>query len=215
MSARERTVENISTELHEALSSLDLGKPYVLAGHSIGGFYTLDYSNRYPGEVSAVVGIDPTVPAAQADTATPASGGGINIDRIVSAIGLVRTVVWAAPSLADPSGDNFTPDELERMRTMTSWNYGNAAVTDETARMGSNAAALNGVKYLENIPVLDFLSSDSIATIPQWLEKHEDQLTNVRHHEIVELAGPHYLHWTQSKAMAKKLTEFLQESATP
>ena len=38
MSARERTVTNISTELHEALSSLDIGKPYVLAGHSIAGF---------------------------------------------------------------------------------------------------------------------------------------------------------------------------------
>ena len=37
MSARERTVENISTELHEALSSLDIKEPYVLAGHSLGG----------------------------------------------------------------------------------------------------------------------------------------------------------------------------------
>src|SRR5687767_2620324 len=32
MSARDRTVENISTELHDALSSLDIRKPYVLAG---------------------------------------------------------------------------------------------------------------------------------------------------------------------------------------
>ncbi|MFJ6155843.1 alpha/beta fold hydrolase [Pseudarthrobacter sp. NPDC092184] len=54
MGARDRTVENTSTELHEALSSLDIGKPYVLAGHSIAGFYTLDYANRYPGEVAAV-----------------------------------------------------------------------------------------------------------------------------------------------------------------
>jgi pimeloyl-ACP methyl ester carboxylesterase len=212
MSAPERTVENISTELHEALSSLDLGKPYVLAGHSVAGFYTLDYANRYPREVSAVVGIDPTVPAAKAETASPASGG-INIDRILSAIGLVRIVVAAAPGLADPSSDDFTPAELERMRTMTSWNYGNAAVADETARMGSNAAALNGVTYPETMPVLDFLSSDSIATIPEWLEKHKKQLKNVRHHEIIELEGPHYLHWTQSKAMAKKITDFLHESA--
>jgi pimeloyl-ACP methyl ester carboxylesterase len=214
MSAPERTVKNISTELHEALSSLDIGKPYVLAGHSIAGFYTLDYANRYPGEISAVVGIDPTVPAATADPASSASGGGINILRMLSTIGLVRTVVSVAPSLADPSSDDFTPAELERMRLMTSWNFGNEAVADETARMGSNAVALNGLTYPENMPVLDFLASDSVATIPHWIEKHENQLKNVSHHEIVQLKGPHYLHWTQSKAMATKITEFLQENAT-
>ncbi|MCU1636153.1 MAG: alpha/beta hydrolase [Cryobacterium sp.] len=214
MSARERTVKNISTELHEALSSLDLGKPYVLAGHSIAGFYTLDYTNRYPDEVSAVIGIDPTVPAAKADTASSPDVS-INVEKILSTIGLVRTVISIAPGLADPASDDFTPAELERMRQMTSWNYGNAAVADETARVGSNAAALHGVTYPDDLPVLDFIASDSVATIPNWLKTHENQLKNVSHHEIVELEGPHYLHWAQSKAMAAKLTKFLQESATP
>lgn len=95
MSARERTVENISTELHEALSSLDIKEPYVLAGHSLGGLYTLDYANRYPSEVSAVIGIDSTVPTAQFEKEAAANGGGgINITGILSTIGAVRTVVW-------------------------------------------------------------------------------------------------------------------------
>jgi pimeloyl-ACP methyl ester carboxylesterase len=212
MSARARTVKNISTELHEALSSLDLRKPYALAGHSIAGFYTLDYANRYPGEVSAVIGIDSTVPAAKADMAS-FTGGGINVEGVLATIGLVRTVISIAPSLADPSGD-FTQAELQRMRQMTSWNYGNAAVADETARVGSNAVALRGVTYPDDLPVLSFISSESEATIPNWLAMHENQLKNVSQHEIVELEGPHYLHRSQSNAMAKRITEFLQESAT-
>ncbi|MBJ2121667.1 alpha/beta hydrolase [Arthrobacter sp. MSA 4-2] len=215
MSAPERTVRNISAELHQALSSLDIGRPYVLAGHSIAGFYTLDYANRYPGEVSAVVGIDPSVPAVpiNADTDSADSGAGINITKILSTIGLVRAALWVAPSLADPPGEDFTPAELERMRQMTTWNFGNAAVADETARIGSNAVALNGVTYPENLPVLGILASDSIAADPKWRETHENQLRNVRRHEIVELEGPHSLHWTQSKAMAQEITEFLQASA--
>ncbi|MCW2131927.1 alpha/beta fold hydrolase [Arthrobacter sp. VKM Ac-2550] len=213
MSAPERTVKNISTEIHEALSSLDLEKPYVLAGHSIAGFYTLDYANRYPSEVSAVVGIDPSVPAAMADTDS-SPGGGINVVRILSTIGLVRTVVSIAPNLVDPPSDDYTRAELERACQMTVWNYGNAAVADESARVGSNAAALHGVTYPNDLPVLNLLASDSIATIPNWLEAHENQLKNVSHHEIVEVEGPHNLQWTQSKAMAKKITEFLQGSAT-
>ncbi|SLJ98763.1 alpha/beta fold hydrolase [Arthrobacter sp. P2b] len=206
MSAPDRTVENISAELHEALSSLDIGKPYVLAGHSIAGFYTLDYANRYPGEVSAVIGIDPSVPATQS-----AAGGGINIIGILSTVGLVRTVVSLAPDEVVPKSDDFTTTELERMRQMTMWDYGNAAVADESNRVASNAAALQGVTYPENIPVLHFLASDSIAKFPDWLESHKNQLTNVNRHEIVELQGPHNLQWTQSTAMAKKITHFLRD----
>ncbi|MEC5181729.1 alpha/beta fold hydrolase [Arthrobacter sp. CG_A4] len=46
LSASERTNKKHSTELHEALGKLGLARPYVLAGHSIAGFYMLDYTNR-------------------------------------------------------------------------------------------------------------------------------------------------------------------------
>lgn len=57
-----RSNENISNELHQALAMLKVPRPYVLAGHSIAGFYLLDYANRYRSEVAAVVGIDATIP---------------------------------------------------------------------------------------------------------------------------------------------------------
>jgi pimeloyl-ACP methyl ester carboxylesterase len=202
MSAGDRTVENISTELHEALSSLHIGKPYVLAGHSIAGFYTLDYANRYPSEVSAVIGMDSTVPTTELEKQSTA-GGGINIVGILSAIGLVRTLVSVAPRRGGP--------EKRRLHQMTIWNFGNAAVADESARVASNAAALHGVTYPENTPVLHFLASDSVAKLPDWLESHKNQLRSVNRHEIVELQGLHNLHWTQSTAMAKKITQFLQD----
>ena len=95
---------------------------------------------------------------------------------------------------------------------MTIWNFGNAAVADETNRTGSNARALQGVTYPDRLPVLDLLSTDSVATMPNWVQQHEDQLRNVQHHEVVVLDGGHYLHWTQSKAMAEKITAFLGEN---
>jgi pimeloyl-ACP methyl ester carboxylesterase len=211
MSERDRTVENISSELHEALSSLDFGKPYVLAGHSIAGFYTLDYANRYPSEVSAVIGIDPSVPTTELEKHE--ASGGINIIGILSAIGLVRAMVSVAPGAVDPTSGDFTTPELERMRQMTIWNFGNAAVADESARVTSNAAALRGLTYPGNMPVLHFLASDSVTTSPDWLESHKNQLKSVDRHEIVELKGLHNLHWTQSAAMARKITQFLQDSA--
>ncbi len=92
---------------------------------------------------------------------------------------------------------------------MTSWNYGNAALADEGKEMANNARKLHGLSYPDALPVLTFLSRDSVASMPQWYDRHERQLRNVKRHEIVVLDGGHYLHWTQSRAMAKAIGEFL------
>jgi len=207
MTGPPQTVENVTSQLHEALEKVGVEKPYVLVGHSIAGFYTLAYVNRYPDEVSAVIGIDPTVPAAKADAPEPGTAG-ISWGRILAATGVVRTVLSIAPGLTEPPGGAYSADELEQMRRMTIWNYGNTATADETARIGSNATALRGVTYPDSMPVLVILAEESVGIMPEWVEQHEDQLSNVRRHEVVVLGGPHYLHWTQSEELARMIEDF-------
>jgi len=209
MKARPRTVENITAEIHEVLSKLKVQKPFVLVGHSISGFYTLSYASQFPEEVSAVIGIDPTVPAAKTDAAQPVSGG-VNWGRVFATAGVVRAAITIAPGLAEPPSDAYSAEELARMRQMTIWNYSNPALVDETARMGSNAAALRGVTYPDAMPVLDILAKESVSTIPRWVELHEEQLSNVRRHEVVVLDGRHYLHWTKAREMAEMIIDFIE-----
>ncbi|WP_254678976.1 alpha/beta fold hydrolase [Arthrobacter sp. 24S4-2] len=208
MQASERSNKNISTELHEVLTKLHIKQPYVLAGHSIAGFYTLDYANRYPNEVAAVIGIDATIPK-PTNQPVEEPQPGINWERALSVTGLVRTVTAIAPGLAAPDGDAYTADELERMRLMMSWNFGNDAVADETSRIANNAASLRGVHYPDMLPVLAFLADDKSDTTKTRTAAAEDLLKNVRSHEIVTLEGGHYLHWTQSKRMAETIRTFL------
>lgn len=58
---KERTTENIVSEVHEAVQQLGLDR-YILMGHSIAGLYGATYVNTYPDEVLAFVGIDSSVP---------------------------------------------------------------------------------------------------------------------------------------------------------
>lgn len=212
MTARPRTIENISEELHEVLAKLGITGPYVLVGHSIAGYTTLHYANKYPAEVSAVIGIDPTVPTAATAPAErpappelPASGN--FWERMPSTIGLVR---WAAAvGLTDPDGDGYTTAEIGQMRMLQSWNFGNQALTDETNRIGENSLKVQALRYPDQLPVLQFLARETVQQRPEWQGLHERQLLNVTHHELVVLEGPHYLHWTQSKAMAEKIDAFL------
>jgi pimeloyl-ACP methyl ester carboxylesterase len=51
-----------ATELHEALQRIDIGGPYVLAGHSYGGLAVRAYAALYPKEVAGMVLVDGSHP---------------------------------------------------------------------------------------------------------------------------------------------------------
>lgn len=57
-----RDASAISAELHTLLTSAGIPGPYVLAGHSYGGLYTLGYAATYPEDVAGVVLIDSSHP---------------------------------------------------------------------------------------------------------------------------------------------------------
>lgn len=211
MEAGPRTNGTISAELHEVLAKLEVRQPYVLAGHSIAGFYMLDYANRYRSEVSAVVGLDATIPKPGSEPVEEPQPG-INWLKGLNTIGLVRAVISVAPGLVDPDSDAFTDDELQRMRTMYMWNFGNDAVDDETARIAHNAQALRGVTYPDDLPVLAFVADENTSRTAEKTSGMQNLLQNVSRHQVITLEGNHYLHWTQSKRMAEEIRAFLAQT---
>ena len=208
MEASARTNEHISSELHEVLAKLQVRRPYVLAGHSIAGFYLLDYANRYRAEVAAVVGIDATIPK-PGDHPVEEPQAGINWVKVVAATGLVRDVVTVAPGLVDPDSSAYSEEQLRQMRTMMLWNIGNPAVADETARIGNNAEALRGVTYPDDLPVLAFIADEKDGRAAGKADAAENLLRNVARHRVLPLEGGHYLHWTQAKRMAEEIRRFV------
>jgi pimeloyl-ACP methyl ester carboxylesterase len=60
---RPRNMENMVEELHALLRAAGLEPPFVLVGHSFGGFLLRHYAARHPGDVAALVLLDPLTPA--------------------------------------------------------------------------------------------------------------------------------------------------------
>jgi pimeloyl-ACP methyl ester carboxylesterase len=207
LTAPPRTVENISAELHEALDHAEVDEPYILLGHSIAGIYDLYYTNRYRGEVAAVIGIDASVPG----QINGLAGQGNPLDRLISATGLLRIASTLAPSLIDPDGNAYTEEEREQMRLMKNWNWANSAVLDEANQGARNFEAVQDMTYPADLPVLSFIKKEGSQA--RWKEIHEAQLANLARGELVELDGGHYLHWTQSEALAEHINDFLSSAA--
>ena len=201
-----RTAENITREVHAALQELGIDR-YTLMGHSISGIYALTYTAAYPDEVTAFVGIDSSVPDQPGwdepmPTSTIATLSTLGITRILGAIG------------GDPyEGLPFDADTKDRMQVLSARNAAAPTLLDEMDRAKDNFAAVSGTTFPADLPVLLFVA-DEDAEVPGWLELHEVQAASVDHGEVVRIEGGHYLHHTQSPALADRTRTFLDALPT-
>ena len=61
-SLQTQTVANTTSDLEGALKAAGVHGPYVMVGHSMGGYESLLFADRQPDEVVGMVLVDPTIP---------------------------------------------------------------------------------------------------------------------------------------------------------
>ncbi|MBY8825278.1 alpha/beta fold hydrolase [Sphingomonas colocasiae] len=62
----EQGVDTTTSDLEAALKSAGIKGPYILVGHSMGGYETLLFKDRHPQEVIGMVLVDPSIPHQEA-----------------------------------------------------------------------------------------------------------------------------------------------------
>ena len=207
----DRSIENITSELHTVLAKLHVDEQVILVGHSAGGLYARYYANTHPNQVSAVIGIDP-----MAATATSLEVGTPSItEGVAGALGLYRVVTTIVPDLIQPPGTAYTAEERRRTAAMSNWTYGNPSVSDEWSQLQANSTKAAAQPFAADLPVLEMLSTESVDGMSTWLPNHEAELEGVATHQLEVLEGGHYLHWTQSPQMGRLITDFVSAHVTP
>jgi pimeloyl-ACP methyl ester carboxylesterase len=200
---KERTSKNITNEIHEALSQLNIDR-YILMGHSISGIYGLQYINDYPDEVTAFVGIDTSVPT------QPGSEDIMPFEtlELLAKSGFSRFFRSIGP---DPyAGLNFDEHTVEQMKLLTNVNENNATMLNELEHSASNFRDARQLSFPAELPLLLFVVAHD-QEVEGWIELHEEQIAGSSHGEMVALDGTHYLHHTKSKEIAQKLKDFMDQ----
>ncbi|WP_371915976.1 alpha/beta fold hydrolase [Paenibacillus sp. P3E] len=201
---KERTTENIVSEIHEALQQLHIER-YTLMGHSIAGIYGLDYVNKYPDEVNAFVGIDSSVPTQGGmDKELP-----VKTFEFLNKSGLMRLVqkISGDPYARLP----FDDQTKEQMRLISNIHSNNATVMNEMEHISSNFNAAKALAFPKNLPLLLFVQANN-TDVEGWISLHEGQIKDSVHGKMITLEGEHYLHHTQSKEIVQDFREFMKES---
>ncbi|MBZ4486694.1 alpha/beta hydrolase [Microbacterium sp. cx-55] len=202
-----RTAENIVSEVHEAVHALGVDR-YVLMGHSIAGIYALAYSAAYADELIAFVGIDSSVPQ-QPGGEEPIPTEGIGALRD---LGILRALSWLSGE--DPAPGVFDAATAEQMQLLSTQNGTAPTMLDEMAHAATNFSAVRDAEFPRTLPVLLFVADDN-GDVEGWLDLHRSQAASVDQGRVVVLDGEHYLHHTQSPAIARETDGFLATVSAP
>ncbi|MYL42672.1 alpha/beta fold hydrolase [Virgibacillus massiliensis] len=210
---KERTVENIVEEIRFALQKANIEGPYILMPHSISGIYSVYYSNKYPDEIEAVIGIDATLPKATAyfNEDLPAMP---SIMRYVAPTGVARLLLYIEADAYLPLAETgtYTEENLQKTKVISAWKAYNKNVVDEANELNNNIDKTDNLSFPIDMPVLFFTTKkDNVNDEGKSnVTFYQSQLTKCPLSKIVTIEGHHYLHWTHYKEMSVEVNEFTE-----
>lgn len=200
---KDRTTENIVSEVHEAVQQLGLDR-YILMGHSITGLYAVSYVKNYPDEVLAFIGIDSSVPNQPGmDVKLP-----LKSMKFLQDSGVMRL-------LKKVSGDPykslaFDEHTKEQMNLISNRVSSNATLMNELKHLGSNFKNGEQLTYPQDLPILLFVQSNNEHN-DQWIPLHEAQIKQSAQGKMIPMEGSHYLHHTKFKEIAEEFKAYMKE----
>lgn len=150
-SPKPRTAREFALELHTLLAKANEPGPYVLVGHSLGGYTVQVYAYDYPDEVSGLVLIDSQdLPALDDGTPNPApKPGGSSLLSFLARIGLARLLAGPLGSIQD-----LPLKEQQAFRALSVTPRFAQTFLDEGMGMSEGGAQARAVTTLGALPII-------------------------------------------------------------
>jgi pimeloyl-ACP methyl ester carboxylesterase len=150
-SPQPRVAREYAQELHTLLAKANERGPYVLVGHSMGGYTVIVYAHDYPAEVVGLVLVDAQdLPTSDVATPQPApKPGGFTLPSLLARVGLMRL-------LADPLGSVENLPEGDK-QAYTAYAVAPRSVQtfiDEGMGMSAGGAQARAVTSLGALPLI-------------------------------------------------------------
>jgi len=210
---KERTAENVVSELHICLQKLGVNKFYIM-GHSLGGLFSYAYANKYPDEVLGYIGLDNTPINIEENVSDMTLEENIknSLGKIIAKYHLYRFAnedqlnVFVEAAL-DPNY-KYTEEDMKNLNIIYHYNSSSENVINEYELMKNNIASLKGVTI--KCPILMFISTQMMDINSYWKPAHEDMAAINENSTLFELDGSHQIYIQQKEKVIDKIKKFIK-----
>ena len=192
-------IDTLVSIQRQALETLGEAGPYILAPHSMSGLEAIRWKQKYPDDVSAVVGID---------MATPLSFSVWTEEDIKKTVRLMQVLrrLKLASILSSVSDLSLTEDEFKQHRLLKKRNAFNTCCINEAKEVLNNARVVGKDGNIQ-CPTLLF-SSNGEDQEKDWIE-NQQKFAKIMGARLISYDCGHYIHHFKSDEMCKEIIEFI------
>jgi pimeloyl-ACP methyl ester carboxylesterase len=207
-----RDIDTMLEETREALELAGEKGPYVLFPHSMSGLEAIYWAQKYPDEVKAIIGLDPSIPET-VDILPEPQKLQLYFMYFISRIGLSRFMPESEVGENLPLMKSSELTEKDREQYLAVF-YKSAFTRDmlnEINYLNDNAGAVAENETPVNTPMYFFISDAQEVTVAGWKEALSSYLSKIAVSEHMNLDTGHYIHYDQSGIIADEARAFIEK----
>ncbi len=208
---KSRDIDSILEDTRSALSAAGVAAPYVLCPHSMSGLEALYWAQKYPEEVSAIIGLDMAVPQYydSMDINIPV----MKLASWAASIGVTRFIPNISESDAIKHG-TLSDEEKDIYRAVFYNRTATVTMINECESVKANAHKVSEMGE-PDLPILLFLSDGTGGTgfdKETWRELPKEYIAGIAESRYVELDCPHYIHDYEYDTICAEIGAFIKET---
>lgn len=202
---------DIDTILYETRTSLELTGhmgPYILLPHSMSGIEALYWAQKYPEEVSAIIGLDMAVPENYENMNI--NMGFIKLLSLSAKLGYSRLIPGLANSEAIKNG-SLSDEEKELYKKVFFQKTLTNAMINEMKEIKSNAKIVDDGTDVD-VPILLFSSNGEGTGHSKdiWQGYHQHFVSKKENRYRIILDSPHYVHDYEYHYISEEIIVFIE-----
>ncbi len=207
-----RDIDTILEQTRTALQLAGHTAPYVLVPHSMSGLEALRWAQKYPDEVQAIIGLDPSTPMA-IHTLPNVQKSQLSVLQFISKIGLTRLIPESDMKKNLPllDSDALSDSDKANYRAMFYRSTVTFDMVREFEQLGKNSEVVDQLGVPSETPMHFFLSQDQDHIAPGWVEVATTYLSSVTEGSYTILPTEHYVHHEKAALIASEIRRFLNQ----
>ena len=201
-----RDIDVMLEETRLGLKQLKIEPPYILCPHSMSGLEALYWYQKYPKEVTSIIGLDMAVKDTYRNF--KANNFRITLGVLGSKINIQKLVPKLAESAAIEYG-NLTDREKKLYRKILYERTLTKDMVNEIKTVTANAKKINTSSKI-TIPVLLLMSNgEGTGFNPEfWKKCQRDFLKHLSQGQLIPMDCGHYIHDIKYKEITKIISNF-------